>query len=62
MSPTWLEVVLTGFSAGIIGYVAKQVISNKVYVRKDFCEIQRKWLRDTLERIEKKLDKLNGGQ
>lgn len=62
MNPTWLETILMGFSAGIIGYVAKSVLANKMYVRKDFCEIQRTWLKDTLERIENKLDKLNGGQ
>jgi uncharacterized membrane protein YedE/YeeE len=47
---------------GIFGYVAKSVIANRVYVRKDFCEIQRTWLKETLERIEKKLDTLNGGK
>jgi len=61
MNPTWLEVVLTGFSAGIIGFVVKQAIANKIYVRKDFCQIQRNWLKETLQRIENKLDKLNGG-
>jgi hypothetical protein len=62
MTPTWLEATTLGIITGIFGYVAKSVIANRVYVRKDFCEIQRTWLKETLERIEKKLDTLNGGK
>ena len=62
MNPTWLEAFSLGIISGIFGYVAKSVIANKVYVRKDFCDIQRTWLKETLNRIEEKLDKLNGGK
>ena len=62
MNPTWLEAFSLGIISGIFGYVAKSIIANKVYVRKDFCQIQRTWLKETLTRIEDKLDKLNGGK
>ena len=62
MNPTWLEAFSLGIISGIFGYVAKSVIANKVYGRKDFCQIQRNWLKDTLTRNEKKLDKHKGGK
>ena len=62
MNPTWLEVVLTGFTAGIGGFITKQVIANKLYVRKEMCSVLHDGLTKQLTRIEDKLDKLNGGK
>ena len=61
MNPTWLEASSLAFIVGIFGYVTKSVISNKIYVRKDVCDLKHNWLKQTLERIEKKIDTLNGG-
>ena len=61
IEPTWLEAGLFGVTTGIFGYVVKQVISNKIYVRKDMCQLKHIWLETTLKRIEAKIDTLNGG-
>ena len=62
MTPTWLEAFSLGIISGIFGYVAKSVIANKIYVRKEMCELTHNWLETTLKRIESKIDTLNGGK
>ncbi len=61
MSPTWLEAGSVATLFGIVGYVAKSIIANKIYVRKDMCNMKHTWLEKTLTRIEGKIDTLNGG-
>ena len=61
MSPTWLEAGSVATLFGIFGYVVKSAISNKIYVRKDMCQLKHTWLETTLKRIEDKIDTLNGG-
>ena len=62
MNPTWLEAFSLGIISGIFGYVAKSIIANKIYVRKEMCDVKHNWLEETLTRIEKKVDTLNGGK
>ena len=57
---TGLETSLLGLTGGIIGFTIRAIISSKVHVRKDLCNIVHEGVEKTLTRIEAKLDKLNG--
>lgn len=59
--PTWLEASSIAFIVGIFGYITKSTLANKLYVRKDMCNLKHTWLETTLKRIEEKIDTLNGG-
>ena len=57
---TGLESTLIGLTGGIIGFTVRAIISSKVHVRKDLCNLVHDGVEKTLTRIEGKLDKLNG--
>ena len=59
---TPLETVLIPTTALIAGWIIRTVYSGRTYVKKDMCQVIHKNLDKTLERIEKKIDKLNGGK
>ena len=58
---TPLETSLISFSVGIFGWIARSIFAGKAYVKTDICKLVHKNLDQTLERIEKKIDKINGG-
>lgn len=56
---TGIETGLLTFIGGVGGFLAKHLISHKVFVKKELCSLIHDHVNETLERIEKKIDKLN---
>lgn len=57
---TPLEISSISVISGLAGWIINRIFSGKNFVKRDICTIVHRNIDETLQRIEKKIDKMNG--